>query len=79
MNDNCRSPGKPRLRRLSAEEIELWLNVTRGVARRPGSGLPPLPLLRNDVKLQASVAENNPPKGASAATPASPRNAPPPL
>ena len=38
VNEKFPSPGKPRLRRLSAEEIELWLNVTRGVARRPGSG-----------------------------------------
>jgi DNA-nicking Smr family endonuclease len=28
------------LRRLSAEEVELWLAVTRGVARRPGTALP---------------------------------------
>ena len=27
-------------RRLSAEEIELWLTAMRGVARRPGSALP---------------------------------------
>ena len=40
MNENVRTSGKPRLRRLSAEEIELWLNVTRDVARRPGSRLP---------------------------------------
>jgi DNA-nicking Smr family endonuclease len=62
------SPG----RRLSAEEIELWLNVTRGVARRPGSGLPQLPQPRKNAELQASEAGNNPPKGASAATPPSP-------
>ncbi len=31
-----------RLRRLSEEEIELWLLVAAGVARRPGSSLPAL-------------------------------------
>lgn len=43
MNENLPPSGKSRLRRLSAEEIELWLNVTKGVARRPGSRLPQLP------------------------------------
>jgi DNA-nicking Smr family endonuclease len=35
-------PAPPRgpLRRLSDEEVELWLNVTRGVARWPGSAAP---------------------------------------
>jgi DNA-nicking Smr family endonuclease len=79
VNENFPSPGKPRLRRLSAEEIELWLTVTRGVARRPGSGSPRLPQPRNDAKLQAGEAENDPPKGASASPPPSPgeRKAPP--
>jgi DNA-nicking Smr family endonuclease len=81
VNENFPSPGKPRLRRLSADEIELWLNVTRGVARRPGSGSPQLSQPRNDAEHQASEAGNNLPKGASAATPPSPveRKAPPPL
>jgi DNA-nicking Smr family endonuclease len=34
---------KTRLRRLSAEEIELWLSVTKGVKRRPGARPPELP------------------------------------
>jgi DNA-nicking Smr family endonuclease len=72
VNENFPSPAKPRLRRLSAEEIELWLNVTRGVARRPGSGSPQLPQPRKNAELPASEAGNNPPKGASAATPPSP-------
>jgi DNA-nicking Smr family endonuclease len=59
VNENFPSPGKPRLRRLSADEIELWLNVTRGVARRPGSGSPQLPRPRNDADLQASDAGNS--------------------
>jgi DNA-nicking Smr family endonuclease len=81
VNEHFPSPGKPRLRRLSAEEIELWLNVTRGVARRPGSGSPQLPRPRNEAELQASEAGSNLPKGACAATLPSPveRKAPPPL
>jgi DNA-nicking Smr family endonuclease len=81
VNENFPSPGKPRLRRLSAEEIELWLNVTRGVARRPGSGSPQLPQPRKDAELPASEAGNNLPKGASAEPPPSPveRKAPLPL
>lgn len=31
---------RPKLRRLSAEEIELWLGVAESVVRRPGSRLP---------------------------------------
>jgi DNA-nicking Smr family endonuclease len=81
VNENFPAPGKPRLRRLSAEEIELWLNVTQGVARRPGSGSPRLPQPRNDAERQASEAGDNPHQGASAATPPQPveRKAPPPL
>jgi DNA-nicking Smr family endonuclease len=81
VNENFPSPGKPRLRRLSAEEIELWLTVTRGVARRPGSGSPQLPRPRRDAELQLGEAGNNLPKRANAATPPSPveRKAPPPL
>ncbi len=33
-------PPRARLRRLSAEEIELWLSVAAGVTRRIGSALP---------------------------------------
>ncbi len=81
MNENFPSPGKPRLRRLSAEEIELWLAVTRGVVRRPGSGSPRLPQPHIDAELQASETGNNLQKRASAETPRSPveRKAPPPL
>jgi DNA-nicking Smr family endonuclease len=81
VNENFPSRGKPRLRRLSADEIELWLTVTRGVARRPGSGSPQLPQPRRDAKLPLSEAGNNPPKGTSAVTSPSPveRKAPRPL
>jgi DNA-nicking Smr family endonuclease len=81
VNENFPSPRTPRLRRLSAEEIELWLNVTRSVARRPESCSPRPPQPRNDAELQASEAGHTLPTGASAETPSPPagRNAPPPL
>lgn len=41
MNKNVPFPSKPR--RLNADEIELWLNAMRHVARRPGRSLPELP------------------------------------
>jgi len=78
VNENFPSPGKPRLRRLSAEEIELWLTVTRGVARRPGSGSPQLPQPRKDAELQASEAGNNLPKAEPPPSPVG-RTSPPPL
>jgi len=68
VNENFPPSRTPRLRRLSTEEVELWLSVTRGVVRRPGSGSAQLPQPRNDADLQTSVAGNNPPKGASAET-----------
>lgn len=42
MKDSTAPLAKARLRRLSADEIELWLSVTRSVVRRPGSHLPEL-------------------------------------
>jgi DNA-nicking Smr family endonuclease len=42
VTDSAAPPAKTRLRRLSADEIELWLSVTRSVIRRPGSHLPDL-------------------------------------
>lgn len=79
MNENLSAPRTPRLRRLSAEEIELWLNVTRGVVRRPGSGLPQHPQLRNDIEPQRSGTGNTAAKGASTPPLPGERNAPPPL
>ncbi len=79
MIENFPSPRTPRLRRLSAEEIALWLTVARGVARRPGSGSPRLPQPRNDADPQASKAGNDLPKEVSAATPPSPRKRQAPL
>lgn len=79
MNENFLSPRTPRFRRLSAEEIELWLNVTRGVVRRPGSGSPRHPQPRVDAEPDAGGAGNTLAKGAS--TPPTPgeRKVPPPL
>jgi DNA-nicking Smr family endonuclease len=68
VNETVSSSKRPRLRRLSAEEIELWLNVTRGVARRPGSRLPQPADAQEDTKVrppdtglrQSAHAESSP-------------------
>ncbi len=81
MNENSPAPRMSRLRRLSAEEIELWLNVTRGVARRPEISSLQHPQPRNDAEPEASRAGKNPPKRASLEPPLLPgeRKAPPAL
>lgn len=43
MKEHISSFGNGRLRRLSAEEIELWLSVTKSVAPRPGIRAPEPP------------------------------------
>jgi DNA-nicking Smr family endonuclease len=57
VNENVPSSKKPRIRRLSTEEIELWLNVTRGVARRTGSRLPEPPEAQPEAEVQPQVKE----------------------
>lgn len=42
MKETLPPPVKTRLRRLSTEEIELWLSVAETIARRPGATLPHL-------------------------------------
>lgn len=42
MKETTPPPVKTRLRRLSAEEIELWLSVTKTITRRPGASVPHL-------------------------------------
>jgi len=83
VNENVLSSSKPRLRRLSAEEIELWLNVTEGVARRPGSRLPlapkPSEIPLRDAGKTAEVAAPGPAAPAVARTAALPPPPPPPL
>jgi DNA-nicking Smr family endonuclease len=58
VNENLPPTGRSRLRRLSAEEIELWLNVTKGVARRPGSRLPQAPKAAEDLPRDANLSRN---------------------
>ena len=62
------------LRRLSAEEVELWLAVTRGVARRSGTALPEP---RHAATAKPAKAEDPPaPAPASPSKPALPGLAP---
>jgi DNA-nicking Smr family endonuclease len=65
--------GYLRLRRLSEEEIELWLNVTRSVAPRPGSALPP-----ESAKLLRSKTEKPDLSPTSPAPPSPVKKSPPP-
>ena len=76
--------GKGRLRRLSAEEIELWLSVAKTVAPRPGSQLPqPAPTMHkaspraeeNEPK-RSAPGQDPPPKPAAVAPPKPPPLAP---
>ncbi|VFU07559.1 Smr/MutS family protein [Methylocella tundrae] len=68
MKESASSFGKGRLRLLSAEEISLWLAVTKSVSPRPSSVLPqaPAPPAANGagVKAQAplQLASKPPPK-----------------
>lgn len=80
MNKNVSSPHRPRLRRLSAEEIELWLSVTQSITRRPGipvpqRAVPATPPVQPRGAPDNRLKDNNP-KEPSPAYPE--RNAPPP-
>ena len=71
------TPERPaRLRRLSDEEIALWIEVAKSVARRRGATLPTLAAPR--VAPAAAVADPAPPPTAASTKPLRPR-APPPL
>jgi DNA-nicking Smr family endonuclease len=68
-------PRPVRLRRLSDEEIDLWIAVAKSVARRKGASLP------SARKIEPAATEAAPPVDAPAGNRAGParRNAPPPL
>lgn len=84
MKESIASFSKGRLRRLSPEEIELWLSVTRTVAPRPGSQTPPpaprppqaaAPSKENEPK-RSAPGQNPSPKLAAVAPPKLPPLAP---
>lgn len=66
--------GSHRLRRLSEDEIDLWLTVAASVAPRPGSALP-----ARRVRPPAPVREPAAPEPASAPAPSRPARVLPPL
>jgi len=84
VHESVSSPKRPRIRRLSAEEIELWLHVTRGVARRTGSRLPEPPEVQKEAA-KASPRDTeikqaaNPQRPPAPAEPKAPPLSPPPL
>lgn len=65
MKESASSFGKGRLRLLSAEEISLWLAVTKSVSPRPSSVLPQAPVAparsEADAKPQAPPQPAGPP------------------
>lgn len=80
MNENFPLPHKPQFRWLTAEEIELWLNVTRSVAPRPGSRLPERPQTPG-AQWPSNTASSRATERGGTRTPALPRAtcSPPPL
>jgi DNA-nicking Smr family endonuclease len=68
VNENSPSPTKPPRRRLSAAELELWLDATRSVVRRPSSRLLHWPQAKVDPELHRRAAADQPPKGAGVRT-----------
>jgi DNA-nicking Smr family endonuclease len=64
VNENFPFPTKPPRRRLSAAELELWLDATRSVVRRVGSPLPHYPQTKVEAELHRRAATDQPSKGA---------------
>ncbi|HKH81897.1 MAG TPA: Smr/MutS family protein [Methylovirgula sp.] len=54
-------PPREQLRRLSEEDVELWLGVTRGVARRPGAVLPEPHRTQPDKPAETEAPRPTPP------------------
>lgn len=71
-------PPRPRVRRLSEDEIELWLAVAASVARRAGSRLPDRLAIPAKAAPEPAPATLAAPPSASAPR-AAPPKAPPPL
>ena len=73
MKESASSFSKGRLRRLSAEEIELWLAVAKTVSPRPSRVLPQAPAALNGHEVQAQPpappGAAKPPEKPSAAKP----------
>ena len=76
MKETAERPTPARLRRLSQEEIALWIEVAKSVARRRGATLPTLAAPRAAAAAPAPAAEAPP---AVATTKRRPPAGPPPL
>ena len=77
MKETAERPAPARLRRLSEEEIALWIEVAKSVARRRGATLPTLAAPRLAAP---ALADGEPPTPSAAPTTKSRRPAgPPPL
>lgn len=78
MNEPPRKPVRPAMRRLSDEEIALWAEVAKSVARRRGASLPPLPPPKPAPPASVTAAPPAKPGARSQALPA-PKPKPMPL
>lgn len=84
MRESIPAFGRGRLRRLSAEEIELWLRVTKTIAARPSSTVPqiptpkeiPVPIKQPEPKPAVQREKKPPQKSAPAERPKTPPLAP---
>ncbi len=76
MKETAERPAPARLRRLSEEEIALWIEVAKSVARRRGAILPTLAAPRPAAP-PAPAADETPPPAAAATKPHPPARPPP--
>ncbi|HYP57609.1 MAG TPA: Smr/MutS family protein [Beijerinckia sp.] len=79
MSENVPPSARGRLRRLSPEEIELWLQVTRSVVPRPGSLLPPRAALAQSTAIPMPESNSIPAPASQGASVPAPQNTPPPI
>ncbi len=78
MKETAERPAPARLRRLSEEEIALWIEVAKSVARRRGATLPTLAAPR-PAAAPAPAAGETPPPPAAPSSKLHPPAGPPPL
>jgi DNA-nicking Smr family endonuclease len=78
VKETAERPAPARLRRLSEEEIALWIEVAKSVARRRGATLPTLAAPRA-AAAPAAAGEETPAPPAAASTRPRPPARPPPL
>jgi DNA-nicking Smr family endonuclease len=79
VKETAERPAPARLRRLSEEEIALWIEVAKSVARRRGAILPTLAAPRAAATTPAPAADDSPASPAALTAKPRPPAGPPPL